>query len=191
MKKSLLTLTLLCMGLVMSAALPQRLSELAKRIQTATALSVSCSANGAASSLKMNRDGAYALDMGKVKVFYDGTTQWSYSEADHQVTVFKPSPAELEQSNPAAILRGLATNFNATSEADGSLRLTPRAKHTGVTEVRLRFANAKAQWPSEMVIVSGSGQLRLTAMKFYTHKTKFPTSAFQFQAPKGTEVINL
>lgn len=191
MKKLLLSLSLLSLSLVMTAALPQRLADLAKRVQTSAALSVTFTANGSAGSLKMNNDGAYALDMGKAKVFYNGTTQWSYSEADNQVTVFNPSPGELEQSNPAAILRNLSSNFNATAESDGSFRLTPRTKHSGIAEVRLRFANSKSLWPGEMVIVSGSGQLRLTAMKFTAGKNKFPASAFQFKAPKGTEVISL
>lgn len=54
----------------------------------------------------------FAIDAGVARIWYDGSTQWSYVNESKQLTVTEPTAAELLDANPFVILTGYDKVYN-------------------------------------------------------------------------------
>lgn len=79
----------------------------------------------------------FRLETPDMKVWFDGTTQWSYVERNEEVNVTTPSGEELQLTNPALLLRSYKKGFTAryigeSTAASGKsaydVELTPKKK---------------------------------------------------------------
>ncbi len=51
---------------------------------------------------------------GEITVWYDGRTQWAYSPATGEVNIMEPTPEELAQINPFAIIGAFSRGYKAS-----------------------------------------------------------------------------
>ena len=54
----------------------------------------------------------FVMETESIKVWFDGTAQWTYVKANEEVTVTIPTPDELQQLNPYALLNSYQTGYN-------------------------------------------------------------------------------
>lgn len=177
-------------GLAASAAVPARVKAAAKQISLAPTTQVKFLCNGHPGIMILGDEGKFAIDLGDMKLFYDGKTQWAYSAADKEVTIINPTADELALGNPAAILASLGSDFNGVKVKGETYRLTPIKPNGDIAEVNVNFPGTGV-WPQSMTIIAAGGTLSIADMKFTQTKTKRPLSTFQFKAPKGTTVTDL
>lgn len=190
MKKFIFSILFILVGLMVRAAVPERINAVAKQIETSAAVQVSFLCNGHRSTMLLGDGGKFAIDLGDVKIFYDGKTQWAYSAADKEVTIINPTAEELAIGNPASVLANLGKDFNGVKVKGETYKLTPAKPNDDIREVTVSFPGAGV-WPQSMSIVAAGGTLSVSDMKFTPSKTKRPLSAFQFNIPKGTTVTDL
>ncbi len=172
------------------AALPPRIRTAAKQIAAMPTTQVKFLYNGRPGIMVLGDGGKFAIDLGDMKIFYDGTTQWAYSAADKEVTIINPTADELATGNPAAILTSLGSNFNGVKVKGETYRLTPVQPDGDIAEVTITFPGSGV-WPQSMSIITSGGTLSVSDMKFAQVKTKRPLSAFQLKIPKGTTITDL
>ncbi|MBD5188587.1 MAG: hypothetical protein HDS96_05680 [Bacteroidales bacterium] len=189
--RSALTLLLAATAFAAGAKVPAAVDRAVGQIKAAPAIDVECTINGHAASATLCGD-MFAFDFGQARVFYDGQTQWSYSPADKEVTVFTPTAAELAESNPLRILSRLASDYSgaAVNGRPNTVRLSALNPKNQINEVTVTF-NPQTGWPTEMTIISGGSRAELRNFRFAPSKTKKPVEAFRFQAPKGTTINDL
>lgn len=190
MKKFVAIIIGVVLALSSFAAVPKRVQATADAVKRATAVSVSFQTQAGPGSLILGDGGKFALDLGDVKIFYDGKTQWAYAVTDREVTQFEPTAEELEQGNPAAILSSLASAYNGKALGANKFELTPKSAASDVKSVTLSYP-ASGTWPTEMVIDAQGHRLNINQMSFKVEGTKRPLSAFQFKPIKGVKVIKL
>lgn len=190
MKKFIFSILFILVGLMVRAAVPERINAVAKQIETSAAVQVSFLCNGHRSTMLLGDGGKFAIDLGDVKIFYDGKTQWAYSATDKEVTIINPTAEELAIGNPASILATIGKDFNGVKVKGETYKLTPAKPNDDIREVTVSFPGAGV-WPQSMSIVAAGGTLSVSDMKFTPSKTKRPLSAFQFNIPKGTTVTDL
>lgn len=173
------------------AAVPASVSRAVGQINAAPALQVECRINGQPATLTLSGD-CFIIDLGDAKVYYDGKTQWSYSAADREVTVFEPTASELAESNPLHILSRLGADYNGAhvKGKPNTVRLTPVNKQTDIAEATVTFDPASG-WPTALTLITGSGRVDIADVKITPSKTKKDASAFKFKAPAGTSVSDL
>lgn len=186
----LFLLTLVGAG-VATAAVPASVSRAVKQVNAAKSLDVTCTINGRPASMTLSGEN-FILDLGDAKIYFDGKTQWSYSAADNEVTIFEPTADELAQSNPLQILRRLASDYNGAPAkgSPDSVRLTPVNKQSDIAEATVTFDPASG-WPVAMTLITGSGRADIKQIKFTPSQTARPASAFRFTAPAGATVSDL
>lgn len=191
MKKLLSILLMAVTAFAAGAKVPAQVTRAVKQVKGAPALNVECTINGHAASATLCGD-MFAYDLGMARVYYDGKTQWSYSPADKEVTVFTPTASELAESNPLQILSRLASDYSGAAVAGrpNTVRLTALNPRNQVNEVTVTF-NPSTGWPTEMTIIAGGQRAELRNFRFSPSKTKKPVEAFRFQAPKGTNINDL
>lgn len=190
MKKIIICLMVALAGLSAYAELPARIKAVAKQIGVLPAVQVNFLCNGRPGSMVLGDDGKFAIDLGDMKLFYDGKTQWAYSAIDKEVTILNPTADELAMGNPASILSSLGSDFNGVKVKGETYRLTPVKPNGDIAEVTVSFPGSGI-WPQSMSIVAAGGTLAVSDMKFTPSKTKRPLSTFQFKAPKGTIITDL
>ncbi len=191
--KKLLTTLLLILGATLgaAAAVPAQVQRAVARAKAAATLNVECTINGSPASATISGN-CFSFNLGQAQVYFDGTTQWSYSPADKEVTIFNPTAAELAESNPLQILLRLDSDFTGAAVAGkaNTVRLTPVDPKNQITEATVVFDPATG-WPTEMTIIAGGRRALLKNFRFNPSKTKKPAEAFKFKTPKGTTINDL
>lgn len=189
-KKLIICALLMLTGLAASAAVPARVKAAAKQIATVPTTQVKFLCNGRPGTMVLGDGGKFAIDLGDMKLFYDGKTQWAYSAADKEVTILEPTPEELALGNPASVLASLGSEFTGVKVKGETYRLTPVKRSGDIAEVTVGFP-VTGVWPQSMTVVAAGGTLSIADMKFTQQKTKRPVSTFQFKAPAGTTITDL
>lgn len=128
----------------------------------------------------------------------DGQTLWLYDADLNQVTARKQS--SVLGSTPAALiaaapdLRALQADFTLTAapEKDGLqwVLATPKAKDGQLQNVRVGFkAGEKSAGLAALEILDSFGQRSVLSFSKVEVNPDLPADTFQFQAPKGADVI--
>ncbi len=128
----------------------------------------------------------------------DGQTLWLYDADLNQVTARKQSA--VLGSTPAALiaaapdLRALQADFTLTAapEKDGLqwVLATPKAKDGQLQTVRVGFrAGEKTASLAALEILDSFGQRSVLTFSKVEVNPNLPTDTFQFQSPKGADVI--
>lgn len=185
--------TVLALAIACSAAaeVPAAIDRAARRAKEAPTLNVACTINGQPATLTSSGT-CFHIDLGDSQVYFNGKTQWSYSEADKEVTVLNPTAAEIAESNPLIILQNLNSDFDGKAlpgKAD-IVRLKPRNPRSPISEASVTM-NPTTGWPSRIVLISGGQQIDIADLKISTSKTKRAPSTFTFRPPKGTTITDL
>ena len=83
------------------------LDKAADKFQRTKSISASftMSGNGSTSNGKITISGdRFVIEMSELSIWYNGRTQWTYSRANNEVSITEPTPDELQQINPFAIV---------------------------------------------------------------------------------------
>lgn len=174
-----------------TAAVPASVTRAVRQVKAAPALEVACTVNGHAASMEMSGE-CFHINLGNAEVYYDGSTQWSYSPLDKEVTIFTPTTEEVAESNPLNLLQNLDRDYNCeVVKGDANtVRLTPRQPSGPIAEATITF-NPTTGWPTHITLIMGGRRADLTNLRFTAEKAKRPVGAFQFNPPKGVTVTDL
>ena len=124
----------------------------------------------------------FTLSLPGFRSWFDGKTQWTYSEDAAEVNVTEPTPAELAESNPLTIITTNAANCSArrleAAAGTDKVELKPTAK--SAFRKAVVTSDAATNFPKEIVVTMDDGStavIRFTSMKKVAKK---PESHFRY-----------
>lgn len=138
----------------------------------------------------------FTMTSPEILTWYDGTTQWTYSKANNEVTVTTPTAEELGQINPFTVINTFRNAYTAKNVS----------APTGFTKIELTAKNPKSEIANAIVTLNGKTmmptQINLTTrdkkqisilLSSVTTGQKYNIKAFQFYAPNypGVQVVDL
>lgn len=183
------------------AATPTASSILAKvehKMKAAPSLTATFTANQGSGTSKgsiiMCGD-RFELSTPDISVWFDGKNQWSYLTSSGEVNLTEPTPDEISQVNPFAIISGLGKNFKARrlKAATGyeKIELTPTTD-SDIASATLTVKTATS-YPSEIVIKAKDGTVTSVMVTSVKEGAKLPDGRFRFstKAHPGVPVIDL
>jgi len=143
-------------------------------------------------SLTMKANQFY-LTMDEVKVWYDGTTQWALFEQNKEVTLTQPSPEELAETNPMAVLAGFSARSKAAfskqkSDSNHIIELTPLRKTDQFVKVTVQFVKTNQQLHS-IYVLNQDGSRNELILKNYRANVPVNTTIFRYDATKHPGVV--
>ena len=127
--------------------------------------------------------------------WFDGKTQWAYSPAAEEVNISEPTPDELSQINPFAIIAEMQTGYTPrrlkSAAGTDKIRLTPKGK-SEYREITATF-NAGTKFPSEIVITTTDNATTHITIRNIARGKKPSDSAFRFNPSQypGVETVDL
>ena len=184
-------LALLLTGLAALAATPvELLNQSAAKLRSAKTIHASFSMTSqgtTASGTLLCKGNKFAMSLPGIGTWYDGKVIWSYTRKTGEATVWKPTTAELAESNPLLYLSS-AKDYTVKEDAKGvgkgvkTLVLTPKKRNTGVKSLRI-VINTGSLLPKSISIAASSGNFKfnITSLKL---NTPISDSAFCFDRKK-------
>lgn len=143
------------------------------------------------------RNSAFRLDLGSQILATDGRTLWSYSREDEQVVVQDYDPARVGFS-----VGQLFTDYLSVFRVTGASRATiggvrhhvltlrPRQSGSSVRDATL-YVRASDAVPTRVRVHDTNGSTLAFDLTDVRRNVRLPASTFRFQAPAGTEVVDL
>lgn len=121
----------------------------------------------------------YRLSSKDVEVWYDGETQWSYSAADKEVTITDPTPDELLECNPFAIINNYKTayTFRRLSGEKDEIELTAKSKMSNIRRAVITV-NASTGLPSKLIVTMANGRTFTANVSSAVEGKTLPGSTF-------------
>lgn len=185
MKRLILIFSIFCTILSAQAATTAQsvLNDAAKRLTdssgtTATFTILDADAgtitgNIAASSNK------FTFSVNETTTVFDGTTQWTISHDVEEVSIYDPTPDEIQQINPLDIIRNWSKYYNAklVNSPSGTQRveLTPKTADNAFVKIVITF-NSSTMLPTTITMTmadGGSAHVEITNLKL---NQKIPAS---------------
>lgn len=144
----------------------KRLTEAKSVTATFTVTSNGRSANG-----ELTASGAkFTATINGLRTWFDGQTQWTLSPRNREVTIIEPTPDELAQSNPLAVLRSLSRGYKGSilKSAAGTkcIRMTG-SRNTDFKQVTI-VLNASDLQPKTIDVTTADGasmKIQVTSLK--------------------------
>lgn len=135
----------------------------------------------------------FSLTTEDVKVWFDGKTQWALFEQNQEVNITQPSPEELAETNPMAILSSaVATSKVSFGKAQNTLSrtvvLTPLKAGFPYSKVLVQLSKPANQLLSIQVFNKDGSRHELTIIE-YRSKAGVNSSTFRFDKAKYPTVI--
>lgn len=131
-----------------------------------------------------------------LSTWYDGRTQWTYSPKAREVNITEPTPEELQQVNPFAIIntfrRSYKASFAGKTPTTRTVLLTPLSKNADIKAVTVTLGTSTL-YPTRIVINMADGQRLAIDVTKVTAGKAVPASTFTFnrRAYPGVEVVDL
>ncbi|MCM1072050.1 MAG: outer-membrane lipoprotein carrier protein LolA [[Clostridium] fimetarium] len=124
----------------------------------------------------------FTLDLPGFRTWFDGKTQWTYSEDAAEVNVTEPTPDELAESNPLTIVTASAAHCAARrlEAAAGTDKVELKPEGKSAFRKAVVTSDASTNFPKEIVVTMDDGStvvIRFTSMKKVAKK---PDSRFRY-----------
>lgn len=188
----------LCVGAASTGgALLQRC---AARIKSAPSLSVTytVSADGnTAEGLLVLQGEMFTISTPGMVSWYDGKSQWTYSDQIGEVNVISPTAEEVQQINPFAIVKSFSSSYSSEQVKSSSagmttLRLTANNRKSDISSADVTI-NDKTLYPTRIVLTMSNRQKVTINIKNVKAGGKLPVSNFRFDAKRypNVQVIDL
>lgn len=188
----------LCVGAASSGgALLQRC---AAKIKSAPSLSVTytVSADGnTAEGLLVLQGEMFTISTPGMVSWYDGKSQWTYSDQIGGVNVISPTAEEVQQINPFAIVKSFSSSYSSEQVKSSSagvttLRLTANNRKSDISSADVTI-NDKTLYPTRIVLTMSNRQKVTINIKNVKAGGKLPVSNFRFDAKRypNVQVIDL
>ena len=175
--------------LSLSASAENIVDRAARKANSAAALTAGFVVDGKRASLTVSGV-RYAIVSPDMKIYYDGSTQWTYVPADAEVTLTRPTADEQAQVNPLAILTTLRHNFKVVVQGNKAT-FTPKDPAKSDVQRIVATFDSTTSWPVSVSVTSQGQTIRVTDIRVTAGSTQPAASAFKFTAPKGITIIDL
>ena len=176
------------------------LDKAADKFQRTKSISASftLSGNGNSSNGKITISGdRFVIEMSGLSIWYNGRTQWTYSKASNEVSITEPTPDELQQINPFAIVSAFRKAYSATTISNSNgvtkIRLTPlSSRGEAITSIVLPLNNTTL-YPTEIKLSLDNGETITIVTNSIKEGASLPASTFNFdkKAFPSAEIIDL
>lgn len=91
---------------------------------------------------------------------YNGTTQWTISAQDHEISIFEPTADEIAQVNPFSIIKGYSRNYNlkilSSDNSTVKIQLIPKQPDSSIKKIIVTFVTT-TKLPKHMAITLDDG----------------------------------
>lgn len=197
----ILTILTTTVCLAKTSATPSAAEVLRKAVATmkntpSVEASFSVSMGGRASSGEILISGdKFTLTTPELSTWFDGKTQWAYSPSAKEVNVSEPTPEELQQINPFAILSTMQNQFTPRrlkSDAGyDKIELIPKGKSEYAKIVAV--FNSTTHLPKEIIITSTDRSVTTIKITGIKKGGKTTGKLFQFNLTRfpGVEIVDL
>lgn len=138
----------------------------------------------------------FMIHSADMRIWYDGTTQWSYAPSRKEVDITEPTPEELSQVNPYVIINNLRTNYTARRlPSQGQYRIIELSARNARNDLRTAVLKVdKNGFPVSIGLTMRNGSKATINVKDVKELTKAPgLQSFRFDkkmAP-GAEIVDL
>ena len=138
----------------------------------------------------------FTIDAPGLRSWYDGKTQWTYSSQTGEVNITEPSPEEVEQINPFAVInafrQGYKSQFVPAAAGLKKIKMTSSVPGNDISNVLFTVSD-KTLDPAEIVLTLSSNQVIVIRIDSVKAGVKMPASSFRFDKSKfpGVEVVDL
>ena len=202
MRRLFSIVSLLMVALCVSAASSggALLQRCAAKIKSAPSLSVTytVSADGnTAEGLLVLQGEMFTISTPGMVSWYDGKSQWTYSDQIGEVNVISPTAEEVQQINPFAIVKSFSSSYSSEQVKSSSagmttLRLTAKNRKSDISSADVTI-NDKTLYPTRIVLTMSNRQKVTINIKNVKAGGKLPVSNFRFDAKRypNVQVIDL
>ncbi len=176
------------------------LQRCATKIKSAPSLSVTytVSADGnTAEGLLVLQGEMFTISTPGMVSWYDGKSQWTYSDQIGEVNVISPTAEEVQQINPFAIVKSFSSSYSSEQVKSSSagvttLRLTAKNRKSDISSADVTI-NDKTLYPTRIVLTMSNRQKVTINIKNVKAGGKLPVSNFRFDAKRypNVQVIDL
>ena len=201
---TLILLLMLPVALGVTAAQPESaaavMARCAAKVNSAesvtAAFDLTVGADSYACTLTVSKQ-KFVLDSQRMKVWYDGTTQWVYETSDRRLSITEPTADELLETNPFAILNHYARVYNCRllKSAPGAtaVELVPKSPATASVRSAVVTVNDKTNLPAKVVVTLAGGSVMAASLVKTEIGKKLPPSTFVYDKNrfKASEIIDL
>lgn len=201
MKRTLLAIFAIFLAAIGAvAATPQQIVQrAASKLKAAQSVQVAytLTAEGHSSQGMLTISGnRFTVSSPGLSSWYDGKTQWTYSQQMGEVNVVTPTPDELQQINPFAIISSLGKDYTMTAakapKGYSAVSLKANDRHSDITAATVTFSDA-TQWPTAIRLTLANRQTIDIAIDRITTGGAIPAEYFRFDTRKypGVQVVDL
>lgn len=123
----------------------------------------------------------YHLSSKDMQVWYDGVTQWTYLTATQQLSITEPTPDELMECNPFAILNHYKKAYTSKKIVGKGLNIELTAKATANSVQKAVISiNPKTNLPSKVTITLSNGKTLTATAGTVLEGKLLPSKTFKY-----------
>lgn len=170
------------------------LGRVAEKIRSSGSLNITytLTANGerADGNILISSD-CFQLSSPQVRSWYDGKTQWTYSSLMGEVNITEPTPEEIAQVNPFAIIKSFSTDYTASflksPKGFSNILLKSKKKNADITSATVTINNSTG-YPYSIKLIMAGGQEFSVGIKSVKPGQPLPLSTFRYNTKEYPSV---
>lgn len=196
----LLSLLLLCVAAVCAADSPaQTLRRSADKLKSAKSLHVTYTATADGQTYEgtlVTQGDMFSISSPQMKSWYDGKTQWTYSSQIGEVNIITPTPEEVRQINPLAIIGSFTNEYTVTSlkspTGTSSVLLTAKDRKADIRSADITIDN-KTLYPTRILLTMSNNQTVTIDIRDIKSGGLLPLDNFRFNKSRypNVQVVDL
>lgn len=176
------------------------IDKVARKFQQAKSITADFTISGIGSTSAGNiiiSGDRFKIKMNEISIWYDGRTQWTYSQPVNEISITEPTPDELQQVNPFAIISAFRKNYSATTLNNGNntatLQLTPLSSQGEAISKVILTLNKSTLFPTQIVLTLDNGESITIKVNSVKIGNTLPLSTFTYnnQLYPNAEIIDL
>lgn len=196
----ILSLILICVSTICAAESPvQTLRRSADKLKSAKSLHVTYSATADGHSYEgtlVIQGDMFTISSPQMKSWYDGKTQWTYASQIGEVNVITPTPEEVRQINPIAIISSFTNDYTPTAlkstTGKSAIKLTAKNNKSDIRSADITIDN-KTYYPTRIQLAMSNNQTVTIDIKDIRAGGTLPAANFRFDKSRypGVQVVDL
>ncbi len=194
-----LLISLICFNTSSAVTADDVLKSAAEKYQKANSLSANYSFTTGGNNTKgsiISAGDKFHIYSSDLSIWYDGRTQWSYTPASNEVCISEPTPEELQQINPFAIISAFRKVYKSSllksTAGTYKIQLLPIDKRASIRKAVVTM-NATTYYPSKIELTLDNNSIVVINVSNVKIGEKYPASTFTFDKNRHphTEVVDL
>lgn len=198
MKKILLCIALIASAFAASAASDEAstlIADASARLSAAKSVTATCkitSASGIENATLIMSGSKFFIKSPHAEIWYDGTTLWSYSRQTNEVTLSEPTPEEISQINPLAVIEAFTASYTpsllAPAAGKKNIKLSAKSPSQAISSAEISL-NSSTLTPSAITLILSSGQKITIAISSLKFGGKLPESTFTYRISRHPSAV--